>query len=111
MCRKKVLLVLLVSFTVILGLASSGLCFGKKELETENVAVKLANEVMKGGYRIVKTNELKGWMDQKKDMLIVDTMPFEASYKKNHIPGAAQFLFPIPGRKKWSGARLLPITE
>ena len=31
--------------------------------------------------------ELKVWIDQKKDILIVDTNP-EASYKKQHIPGA-----------------------
>jgi len=34
-------------------------------------------------------------------VLIVDTMPYEDSYKKNHIPGAKQFLFPIPDMKEW----------
>jgi rhodanese-related sulfurtransferase len=29
-------------------------------------------------------------------MLIVDTKPFEASYKKQHVPGAVQIEFPIP---------------
>jgi thiosulfate/3-mercaptopyruvate sulfurtransferase len=29
-------------------------------------------------------------------MIIVDTMPYEASYKKNHIPGAVNVEFPIP---------------
>jgi rhodanese-related sulfurtransferase len=29
-------------------------------------------------------------------MLIIDTMPHEDSYKKEHVPGAVQFLFPIP---------------
>jgi thiosulfate/3-mercaptopyruvate sulfurtransferase len=28
-------------------------------------------------------------------MLIVDTMPFEASYKNQHMPGAVNFVFPI----------------
>jgi rhodanese-related sulfurtransferase len=28
-------------------------------------------------------------------MLIVDTMPFEDSYKKNHIPAAVQIEFPV----------------
>jgi rhodanese-related sulfurtransferase len=28
-------------------------------------------------------------------------MPFEASYKKQHVPGAEQFLFPIPEMETW----------
>ena len=28
-------------------------------------------------------------------------MPFEASYKKQHVPGAAQFLFPISDMNEW----------
>ena len=67
---------------------------GNKEMETEKVAVDFANQVVKGGYKVVSTAELKKWMDQKKDMLIVDTMPYEDSYKKQHIPGAVQFEFP-----------------
>ena len=38
-------------------------------------------------------------------MLIIDTMPYGASYKKNHIPGAKQFLFPIPEMKEMSDAK------
>ena len=94
--RKAFLTVFLcVAFT--LGLASSGFCFGKKELETENISVKLFREVERGGYQIVTTDELKTWIDNKKDMVIVDTMPYEASYEKNHVPGAVQFLFPKAG--------------
>ena len=70
--------------------------WGSKELETEASAVKFANEVIRGGYKIVSTDELKKWIDEKKKMLIVDTMPYEDSYKKEHIPGAVQFEFPIP---------------
>jgi rhodanese-related sulfurtransferase len=33
-------------------------------------------------------------------MLIVDTMPLEDSYKKQHIPGAAQMEFPIDEMKE-----------
>lgn len=67
-----------------------------KELETEKIATTFAAEVTRGGYKVVTTPELKKWMDEKKSMLIVDTMPYEASYKKNHIPGAKQMEFPIP---------------
>lgn len=69
--------------------------WGSRELETEKVAVKLTREVVSGGYGIVRTDELKAWMDDGKEMLIVDTMPLEASYLKQHIPGAVQFEFPI----------------
>jgi rhodanese-related sulfurtransferase len=40
-------------------------------------------------------------MEADKNLLVVDTMPYEASYKKNHIPGAVQFLFPIPDMNEW----------
>ena len=69
-------------------------------MDTEKVVVNFANEVVKGGYKVVTTEELKKWMDEKKDMLIVDTMPYEDSYKKQHVPGAVQFEFPIEGGHK-----------
>ena len=84
--------------------ADTGFCWGKKELETEASAVRLLRETERGDYRIVSTEELKGWLDEKKDMLIIDTMPYEASYKKNHIPGAVQFLFPIPEMPEWKAS-------
>ena len=31
-------------------------------------------------------------------------MPYEDSYVKNHVPGAEQFLFPIPDMKQWNTA-------
>ncbi|HPI92866.1 MAG TPA: rhodanese-like domain-containing protein [Deltaproteobacteria bacterium] len=76
--------------------SSAFAAWGSKELETEQIAVTFAREVARGGYDIVTAKELKDWMDQKKDMLIVDTMPYEASYKKQHVKGAVQMEFPIP---------------
>jgi len=73
----------------------------EKEVEKEAGAVKLVREVQRGGYDVVTTEELKKWIDSGKDMVIVDTMPYEDSYKKIHVPGAAQFLFPIPEMKQW----------
>jgi len=71
------------------------------EVNNEASAVKLVREVQRGGYDVVTTDELKKWIDENKDMVIVDTMPYEASYKKNHVPGAVQFLFPIPDMTEW----------
>ena len=59
--------------------------WGTKELENETNAVTFAREVDSGGYQLVTTKELKGWIDEKKPMLIVDVNP-EDSYKKQHIP-------------------------
>ena len=73
----------------------------EKEVEKEAGAVKLVREVQRGGYDVVTTEDLKKWIDSGKDMLIVDTMPYEDSYKKQHVPGAVQFLFPIPEMKQW----------
>jgi rhodanese-related sulfurtransferase len=70
--------------------------WGTKELDTEKIAVNFLREVERGGYKAVSTTELKAWIDQKKELLIVDTMPYEDSYKKRHVPGAVQFEFPIP---------------
>ncbi len=70
--------------------------WGAKELDTEKVAVTFEKEVARGGYKVVSTEELKSWIDQKKEMLIVDTMPFEDSYKKQRIPGAVNFPLPVP---------------
>lgn len=71
------------------------------EVEKEKEAVKLLREVERGDYGIVTTEELKKMVDAGTDMVIVDTMPYEASYKKNHVPGAVQFLFPIPDMTEW----------
>lgn len=90
---------------LVLLVASSALAWDnkfEKEVKAEASAVKLTREVMRGGYDLVTTDELKSWIDAGREMLIVDTMPFEASYKKAHVPGAEQFLFPIPDMDRWN---------
>lgn len=95
---------------MVLGLALiAGQCwaFGSKfkdEVEKETGAIKLVREVERGGYTLISTAELKELMDSGKELLVVDTMPYEASYKKAHIPGAKQFLFPIPEMEEWQAA-------
>lgn len=97
MLKGKLVLVWLVAMAFVLGIAGSSFgAWGTQELETEKIAVTFAKEVIRGGYGIVTTAELKGWVDAKKAMLIVDTMPYEDSYKKQHVPGAVPFVLPIP---------------
>lgn len=88
----------------VIGLTSPSLAKNKfeKEVEKEQSAVKLVREVQRGGYDVITTKELKDMIDSGKNVLIIDTMPYEASYKKAHIPGAEQFLFPIPEMKEWN---------
>jgi len=95
---QKIVLVVLVCLTFSVSFGGSALAglWGGSEVETEKTAVTFANEVARGGYRILTAEDLKKMMDEKKDMLIIDTMPFEASFKKNHIPGAVNFDLPVP---------------
>jgi len=99
---KSILTVVVVSI-VTLGLTGPLMAQNKfeKEVEKEAGAVKLAREVLRGGYGLVTTSELKDWIDGGKEIIIVDTMPLEASYNKQHVPGAVQFLFPIPDMNEW----------
>ncbi len=76
-----------------------------REVKKETSAIKLSRETVQGQYNLVGTNELKTWIDQNKEMVIVDTMPYDASYKKSHVPGAVQFLFPIPLMKDWDSTK------
>jgi len=92
-------------FMALLLISSPALSFDnkfEKEVKAEKQAVKLLREVQRGGYGIVTTAELKQWQDEGKDMLIIDTMPYADSYKKAHVPGAEQFLFPIPDMNAWN---------
>jgi thiosulfate/3-mercaptopyruvate sulfurtransferase len=102
MFNKKFMSVSVVTALIfVLGITGTGIAaeWGSKELETEKIAVNFAKEVQRGGYQIVSTEELKNWVDNKKNMLIVDTMPYEDSYKKQHIPGAVNFELPVPELK------------
>jgi len=81
------------------------------EFTFEKIAIGLVHQQNSGGYKLVGTEELKGWIDAKKEMLIIDTMPYEDSYKKEHVPGATQFLFPISDMKAWDPKETAGKTE
>jgi len=87
-----------------LALAGCGQSWSGKELELEKNSVTLAKETERGGYKLITAPELKVWIDQKKPLLIIDTMPLEDSYKKQHVPGAMQYDFPIPEMKEMDDA-------
>jgi rhodanese-related sulfurtransferase len=89
---------------VVLALAAGGDVLAGRadypEQVKEIIAVNFAREIMEGGYKAVTADQLKKWTDEKKEVLIVDTMPLEESYKKEHVPGAVQIEFPIPEMKE-----------
>ncbi len=95
---------LLIAGVLVFGLAGTATAKNKfeKEVEKETGAVKLVREVQQGHYDTVTTEELKQWIDAGKEMIVVDTMPYKDSYKKGHVPGAVQFLFPIPALTTWN---------
>lgn len=101
---KKTLIALLVTAPIVM----SGVAFAfgtskfAEEVTVESSAVKLVREVQHGKYDVITTEELHKAVAAGEDILIVDTMPYEESYKKNHIPGAKQFLFPIPEMQEWN---------
>jgi rhodanese-related sulfurtransferase len=99
--KKSSVLALVFLLTVVLVTPAAAKNKFEKEVDKEAGAVKLVREVSKGGYATVTTEELKQWIDSGKEMVLVDTMPYKASYKKGHIPGARQFLFPIPEMTTW----------
>lgn len=102
--RKGTVILWLVVLTASLALVSG--CADPKKVgvseanvQAEFLAMKAAGEKERGGYKLISLQELKEKLDAKEDMLVVDTMPYEASYKKQHIPTAVQFEFPIPEMK------------
>src|SRR5512136_52423 len=99
----KDLLKLVIMSLIVMGLSVPALAKDKFELETEKdaEAVKLVRDAKAGGYEVISTEEFKKLIESAKEVLVVDTMPFADSYKKEHVPGAKQFLFPIPIMDKW----------
>lgn len=77
----------------------------EKELAKEEATVRLVREVKDGAYAIITTQEVKNLIDTKKDFILIDTMPYETSYLKGHIPKAKHFMFPIPEMKTWDNEK------
>lgn len=111
----RTMLALVASFTLIMAAGQAHALFGgnkfEQEVEIETGSAKLVREVQRGGYDVITTEELKKAMDGGEEMVIIDTMPYEDSFRKNHIPGATQFLFPIPEMETWSTAETDGKTE
>ena len=94
------LVVVVASLALIYGCADpEKVGVSEANVQAEFLAMKAASEKERGGYKLISLQDLKAKLDAKKDLLVVDTMPYEDSYKKQHIPTAVQFELPIPEMK------------
>ena len=98
---KKIVLAVILAVLTASGAHAFGTDKFKEEVEKETAAVKLTREVVKGGYNVITTEELQAVIKAGENVVLIDTMPYEDSYKKGHIPSAKQFLFPIPDMNAW----------
>ena len=107
---KRLTLILVACVFVLTGCLGAEEKFAR-EVAKEAEAVKVAKETIKGGYGLITVSELKELQEAGTNMLVVDTMPYEDSYLKGHIPDAVQFLFPIPEMPEWDLAETADKTQ
>jgi hypothetical protein len=53
----------------------------EKEVDNEQAAVKLVREVQRGNYNVITAKELKDLMGSEKNLLIIDTMPYDGTFR------------------------------
>lgn len=63
------------------------------ELAIEKATMRYVKDTAAGGYQLISTEDLNKWVTEKKDMIIIDTMPAD-SFKNGHIPGAVNAELP-----------------
>lgn len=71
-------------------IADSGIqCVQKisNEVDAEKIAIRLHDTTVEGGYNLIDTATLTKMVEDKDDVVIIDTMP-EGWYNAHHIPGA-----------------------
>ena len=66
------------------------------EIAIEKATMRFIKDYEAGKYQLVSTEDLNKWIGEKKDMIIIDTMPADF-FAKNHIPGAVNAELPKTG--------------
>jgi rhodanese-related sulfurtransferase len=64
------------------------------ELPIEKAALKFAADTKANAYKVVTTEDLKKWIDEKKPMTIISALPAEEDASLGAIPGAVNGLIP-----------------
>jgi rhodanese-related sulfurtransferase len=70
---------------------STAKCPEKDETIIEKAAVKLVRDTIAGGYKVIRSDELKSLIDKNPNILMINTAPNMSCL----IPGAKTFVFPI----------------
>lgn len=63
------------------------------EVAIEKATMKFIKDYEAGKYKLVSTEDLNKWIGEKKDLIIIDTMPADF-FAKQHIPGAVNAELP-----------------
>lgn len=63
-----------------------------KEHDVEQIAIKLANETVQGGYRLLNVSQLKAMLDAKEDFVLIDAHP-KWEFDLGYVAGATNFGF------------------
>lgn len=64
------------------------------ELPIEKATVKFASDIKDGGYNVVGTEELKKWLDDKKQVTVISTLPAEDDKLFGLLPAAVNGVMP-----------------
>jgi len=93
LCRRFALFILiaviLAGCAIIRGTSPSGL-----EAPIERAAVQFSTDLQAGGYRIVTTTELKQWLDEGRELIIISTIPAFEERSYGTLPGSTGAAMP-----------------
>ncbi len=89
---KRTLLAALFAGMTFAATSSLALTSIQKETDVEMVALKVANETVQGGYKLIKMEDVKKMLDAKEDFVLVDAHP-KWEFEMGYIDGARHFGF------------------
>ncbi len=87
-------LIAVAAFAVTGCAASMGTSPKGLEIPIEKAALKFAADTKANAYKIVTTEELKKWVDEKKKMTIISALPAEEDAAIGKLPGAVNSMIP-----------------
>lgn len=58
------------------------------EAPIEKASIKFVSDVKEGGYRVVTTEELKKWVDEKRNITVLSSLPVAEDKSFGTLPGA-----------------------
>ena len=87
--------VIIALFVVITLIGCSKVGTSPKGLEApiEKASLALVSDVKEGGYKLIGAEELNKWLVEKKDLIVIDSLP-KQDYDKTHIKGSINSAMP-----------------